>query len=161
MGVFPPERDIVRSGPGSLRWPSPAFPVVPDLVGHRQRRAGGKRHGKTPGLVAGGGAQSVVHAARPKISPSVRPGHARSAITCDRGLPARGDPGRVLRRQANQRRREYDRFRSSCARRELRTTRKPRLLFRLPGSSLLRFAVRQLTAWLFHEPPRITRFEAY
>jgi hypothetical protein len=37
--------------------------------------------------------------------------------------------------------------------------RKPRLLFRLSGELLLRFAERQLFALLFHEPPRLTRFE--
>lgn len=30
---------------------------------------------------------------------------------------------------------------------------------RLPGAFLLRFADRQLTALLFHPPPRLTRFE--
>src|SRR5262245_42819684 len=39
------------------------------------------------------------------------------------------------------------------------TRRNPRLSLRLPGSSLLRFADRQLTALLFHPPPRLTRFE--
>ncbi len=37
--------------------------------------------------------------------------------------------------------------------------RKPRLLLRLPGSLLLRFAARQFCALLFHDPPRLTRFE--
>ena len=39
------------------------------------------------------------------------------------------------------------------------TRRNPRLSLRLPGSFLLRFADRQLTALLFHPPPRMTRFE--
>jgi hypothetical protein len=38
------------------------------------------------------------------------------------------------------------------------TIRKPMLLLWLPGSLLLRLDVRQLTALLFHEPPRSTRF---
>jgi len=33
------------------------------------------------------------------------------------------------------------------------------LLLRLPGSFLLRYADRQLSASLFHEPPRMTRLE--
>jgi hypothetical protein len=37
--------------------------------------------------------------------------------------------------------------------------RKPRLLLRLPGSFLLRYAERQLSASLFPAPPRITRLE--
>ena len=37
--------------------------------------------------------------------------------------------------------------------------RKPRLLLRLPGLFLLRFAERAFSAVLFHEPPRITRLE--
>ena len=37
--------------------------------------------------------------------------------------------------------------------------RKPRLLFRLSGVFLLRFAERQLDAPLFQLPPRFTRFE--
>jgi hypothetical protein len=37
--------------------------------------------------------------------------------------------------------------------------RKPRLLSRLPGSFLLRFAERQFLALLFQLPPRLTRFE--
>lgn len=37
--------------------------------------------------------------------------------------------------------------------------RKPRLLLRLPGSFLLRFAERQFLALLFQPPPRLTRFE--
>lgn len=40
-------------------------------------------------------------------------------------------------------------------------TRKPRLLFRLPGSFLLRYAERQFSAELFQLPPRITRLVAY
>ncbi len=36
--------------------------------------------------------------------------------------------------------------------------RKPRLLLRLPGLFLLRFAARALSAVLFQEPPRLTRF---
>jgi hypothetical protein len=38
-----------------------------------------------------------------------------------------------------------------------KTTRKPALLLRLSGSLALRLAIRQLTALLFHEPPRNTR----
>ena len=38
--------------------------------------------------------------------------------------------------------------------------RKPRLLFRFPGSFLFRFADRQLSPSLFQLPPRFTRFEA-
>jgi hypothetical protein len=38
-------------------------------------------------------------------------------------------------------------------------TRKPRLLLRLSGELLLRFAERQLLALLFQLPPRLTRFE--
>ena len=38
-------------------------------------------------------------------------------------------------------------------------TRKPRLLFRLPGELLLRFADRQFLGLLFQLPPRFTRFE--
>ena len=37
--------------------------------------------------------------------------------------------------------------------------RKPRLLFRLPGSFLLRFADRQFAGSLFQLPPRFTRLE--
>lgn len=37
-------------------------------------------------------------------------------------------------------------------------TRKPRLLFRLSGEFLLRFAERQFLALLFQLPPRFTRF---
>ena len=40
-------------------------------------------------------------------------------------------------------------------------TRKPRLLFRLSGEFLLRFADRQLEALLFQPPPRFTRIEPY
>lgn len=40
-----------------------------------------------------------------------------------------------------------------------KTTRKPALLLRFCGSLALRFAIRQLTALLFHEPPRNTRLE--
>lgn len=40
-------------------------------------------------------------------------------------------------------------------------TRKPRLLFRLDGSFLLRFAERQFLASLFQLPPRYTRFTPY
>jgi hypothetical protein len=40
-------------------------------------------------------------------------------------------------------------------------TRKPRLLLRLPGSFLLRFAVRQFVAELFQLPPRFTRLEPW
>ncbi|QEH38393.1 hypothetical protein OJF2_69940 [Aquisphaera giovannonii] len=39
-------------------------------------------------------------------------------------------------------------------------TRKPRLLFRLSGVFLLRFAGRQFLGSLFQLPPRITRFGA-
>ena len=42
---------------------------------------------------------------------------------------------------------------------ELRSTRKPLLLFRLSGVFLLRFAERQLSELLFQLPPRFTRFE--
>jgi hypothetical protein len=38
-----------------------------------------------------------------------------------------------------------------------RATRKPRLLFRLSGSFLLRFDERRLSGLLFQEPPRTTR----
>jgi hypothetical protein len=44
---------------------------------------------------------------------------------------------------------------------ELRSTRKPRLLFRLSGVFLLRFAERQFLALLFQLPPRFTRFEPH
>ena len=44
---------------------------------------------------------------------------------------------------------------------ELRSTRKPRLLFRLSGVFLLRFADRQFLALLFQLPPRFTRFEPH
>ena len=37
--------------------------------------------------------------------------------------------------------------------------RRPKLLLRLSGVLLLRFAQRRLRASLFHEPPRFTRFE--
>jgi hypothetical protein len=40
-----------------------------------------------------------------------------------------------------------------------KTRRKPTLLLRLSGLSLLRFAERQFCAWLFQLPPRKTRFE--
>ena len=40
---------------------------------------------------------------------------------------------------------------------ELRATRKPRLLLRLPGEFLLRFADRAFCAVLFQLPPRLTR----
>ena len=43
--------------------------------------------------------------------------------------------------------------------RELRARRKPKLLFRLSGELLLRFADRQFTALLFQPPPRFTRCE--
>jgi hypothetical protein len=39
-----------------------------------------------------------------------------------------------------------------------KTRRKPILELRLSGLFLLRFAVRQFAALLFHDPPRITRF---
>ena len=39
----------------------------------------------------------------------------------------------------------------------VRTTRNPLLLFRLSGVLLLRFAERQFSGLLFHEPPRSTR----
>ena len=42
---------------------------------------------------------------------------------------------------------------------ELRSTRKPLLLFRLSCVCLLRFAERQLSELLFQLPPRFTRFE--
>ena len=42
---------------------------------------------------------------------------------------------------------------------ELRSTRKPWLLFRLSGEFLLRFADRQFLALLSQLPPRFTRFE--
>jgi hypothetical protein len=42
-----------------------------------------------------------------------------------------------------------------------RATRKPRLLFRLSGVFLLRFADRQFAASLFQLPPRLTRFEPH
>ena len=42
---------------------------------------------------------------------------------------------------------------------ELRHKRKPRLLLRLSGLFLLRFAERQFLALLFQLPPRFTRFE--
>lgn len=48
--------------------------------------------------------------------------------------------------------------RSSCRRLELEG-RSPRLLLRLPGSLLLRFAARAFLASLFQEPPRFTRLE--
>lgn len=38
-------------------------------------------------------------------------------------------------------------------------TRKPRLSLRLPGSLLSRLAARTFLASLFHDPPRLTRFE--
>lgn len=44
---------------------------------------------------------------------------------------------------------------------ELRSTRKPLLLFRLSGVFLLRFAERQLSELLFQLPPRFTRFEHF
>jgi hypothetical protein len=40
-------------------------------------------------------------------------------------------------------------------------TRKSRLLLRLSGELLLRFAQRQLDALLFQLPPRLTRFEPF
>lgn len=40
-----------------------------------------------------------------------------------------------------------------------RARRKPRLLLRLPGVLLLRFATRQFLALLFQLPPRFTRFD--
>ena len=43
--------------------------------------------------------------------------------------------------------------------RRAKATRKPRLLFRLSGLFLLRFADRQFLALLFQLPPRFTRFE--
>jgi len=42
---------------------------------------------------------------------------------------------------------------------QLRTSRKPLLLLRLFGLLLLRLAERMLSALLFQEPPRKTRFE--
>lgn len=39
--------------------------------------------------------------------------------------------------------------------------RKPRLLLRLPGSFLLRFATRAFLAELFQEPPRLTRGDCF
>jgi hypothetical protein len=42
---------------------------------------------------------------------------------------------------------------------ELEARRKPRLLFRLSGVFLLRFAERAFVALLFQLPPRFTRFE--
>ena len=44
-------------------------------------------------------------------------------------------------------------------RRRVLGRRKPRLLLRLPGEFLLRFADRQFLALLFQLPPRFTRFE--
>ena len=44
-------------------------------------------------------------------------------------------------------------------RRRVLSRRKPRLLLRLPGGFLLRFADRQFLALLFQLPPRLTRFE--
>ena len=41
------------------------------------------------------------------------------------------------------------------------TNRKPLLLFRLDGVLLLRLAERALIALLFHDPPRITRFDGW
>ena len=46
-----------------------------------------------------------------------------------------------------------------CHKLRRRTTRKPRLLLRLPGELLLRFATRQFVAVLFQLPPRFTRLE--
>ena len=48
-------------------------------------------------------------------------------------------------------------IRSTCG---ARASRKPRLLFRLSGVFLLRFAARQFPASLFQLPPRFTRCEA-
>ena len=42
---------------------------------------------------------------------------------------------------------------------ELRASRNPRLLLRLPGELLFRLAARQLEAELFQLPPRLTRLE--
>ena len=55
---------------------------------------------------------------------------------------------------------ESGRFRRAHPLRDgARATRKPRLLFRLSGEFLLRFADRQFDALLFQLPPRFTRFE--
>ena len=58
--------------------------------------------------------------------------------------------------------RESGRFRPVAPPRTARSaaSRKPRLLFRFVGVSLLRFAAWQLVPWLFQLPPRFTRFEA-
>jgi hypothetical protein len=45
-----------------------------------------------------------------------------------------------------------------CRRAQIRTSRKPRLLFRFQGLVLFRYAARRFCASLFQLPPRLTRF---
>ena len=78
-------------------------------------------------------------------------------------LPARGRPSH---RSPERRRADRDRWTAGPVRCGIHrdgwaaATRKPRLLFRLSGVFLLRFADRTLRGLLFQPPPRITRFVA-
>ena len=75
------------------------------------------------------------------------------------GLFVRPMPAQARQGWINLMRRDAIRKRHPSGEGFVLARRKPRLLLRLPGSFLLRYAERQLSASLFQLPPRLTRLE--
>ena len=141
------ERDL-------LQWP-PVRPVVGQIP-DRDKRA------RNAGLTAHDfGIIARLSATAPRTGLSARrllaPPAATAFIRPAGQFPPGQEEGQDSRRHTPPVRKPACSGRGSSVGRECSTTRNPMLLFRLSGALSLRYAERQLSALLFHDPPRRRR----